>query len=41
MNLKKVTSRYAQVIDRGRYVQATPPDGLKIFFDKADDSIYR
>lgn len=39
MNLTKVIGHCSEVIDRGRFVQATRPDGLEVFFDKADDPI--
>ena len=39
MNLLEITSHCTQVIDKGRYVQATRPDGLEVFFDTASDPL--
>jgi hypothetical protein len=41
MKLAKTTALCSQVIDRGRFVQATRPDGLEVFFDKTDDALSR
>lgn len=39
MNLTKATASCLAATDRGRSVQATRPDGLEVFFDKADDPL--
>jgi hypothetical protein len=41
MKLAKAKALCSQVIDRGRFVQAMRPDGLEVFFDKADDGLSR
>lgn len=39
MNLMEQVSGCTVLADKRRYVEAIRPDGLKVFFDKADDPI--